>query len=587
MGLSYFQIVVRHAALNRYRVLSGTDWYTVNLKARRQYEAWEREWIEQQAVQHARKLEVSRRADEARTQKRREQQSALARQCEDWAARQTADALHALDTVRTTLVRTLGVNDAIEWDALEDRSEFPAERPVLEKVAPPPDVPSPGEAPSEHDPRYSPSLGLLGRLSAGRRQRKMAEARARYETDLARWAALVQEARDKRERLYGRYQAGLRSAEQAYNRKLGIWREEQQRYNHARDQRNEALRARRRAYEAGEPAAVVDYSAMVLARSDYPDSYPRDAELEYHAEARTLVVDFTLPPIDCVPDVIEVTFDRAAMDYVVHRMSDVERAQLHRSLLQQVTLRTIHELFEADTANALDTIVLNGWLRSSPVAGPLDCVLSVRAAKAAFAALRLDRDPPERCLQSLESVGAELPSVTKPVEPIVPGSRRRDAPTAPAPPAASVYGGDDLAHMAPLEFERLVRLVLERDVQAHDEKVLVARMEHERQIRAMVVDAKTRRIVRLVAHAHACSEALPESTVAELQAAMESERASLGLLMSTGPVGDNVRELAASAGIRVIDGTALLGLLSRHGGASDIDARQTNPLHRETSELSE
>ncbi len=116
MGLSYFQIVVRHAALNRYRVLSGTDWYTVNLKARRQYEAWEREWIEQQAVQHARKLEVSRRADEARTQKRREQQSALARQCEDWAARQTADALHALDTVRTTLVRTLGVNDAIEWD---------------------------------------------------------------------------------------------------------------------------------------------------------------------------------------------------------------------------------------------------------------------------------------------------------------------------------------------------------------------------------------------------------------------------------------------------------------------------------------
>ncbi len=381
----------------------------------------------------------------------------------------------------------------------------------------------------------------------------MAEARARYETDLARWAALVQEARDKRERLYGRYQAGLRSAEQAYNRKLGIWREEQQRYNHARDQRNEALRARRRAYEAGEPAAVVDYSAMVLARSDYPDSYPRDAELEYHAEARTLVVDFTLPPIDCVPDVIEVTFDRAAMDYVVHRMSDVERAQLHRSLLQQVTLRTIHELFEADTANALDTIVLNGWLRSSPVAGPLDCVLSVRAAKAAFAALRLDRDPPERCLQSLESVGAELPSVTKPVEPIVPGSRRRDAPTAPAPPAASVYGGDDLAHMAPLEFERLVRLVLERDVQAHDEKVLVARMEHERQIRAMVVDAKTRRIVRLVAHAHACSEALPESTVAELQAAMESERASLGLLMSTGPVGDNVRELAASAGIRVID----------------------------------
>jgi hypothetical protein len=244
-------------------------------------------------------------------------------------------------------------------------------------------------------------------------------------------------------------------------------------------------------------------------------------------------------------------------------------------------------LFEADTVGALDSVVVNGWLGSGIASLPHVCVISVRAEKALFQRLNLRADGVSECYRTLELVGFDHPSASEPVEPLAIAARRADQARAVSPPAASVYGGDRVSDLTPMEFERLLRVLLERDVCEAGEQVLLARLEAQNQVRAMIVDAKTRRVVRFVVHAHVSSDALDRSAVAELQSAMSAERASGGMLVSTGPIAEDARAVAAEAGLTVVDGVTLLALLSRHGASSADDARRTNPLTRETAELNE
>jgi hypothetical protein len=96
MAYRVYQVAVRHPGLNAYRVISGTDWYTVNMKARFQYEAWEREW---------QKREARRAEDDARRRAARAKREESIRRCREWAASQTADATAAIEAVRRTLAR--------------------------------------------------------------------------------------------------------------------------------------------------------------------------------------------------------------------------------------------------------------------------------------------------------------------------------------------------------------------------------------------------------------------------------------------------------------------------------------------------
>lgn len=551
--MSVYQIAVRHPGLNTYRVISGSDWYTVNMKARVQYEQWEQEWRRLQADEMRRRAQADavdrerRRADRARTH----------RMCIAWAAEQSAAADRALADTRATLARALAVDDALDWNALLDRSEFARPRPEPTRVAPPPDIPPPGDPPDPNHPRYQPDLGMLGRLSSARRQTRTDAAQRLLLEDRGRWAEAVERVRTERSAAHSRYEAEVARTEREHRSRLDAWERDRAEFLDAQQARNAALLERRRRYEAREPEAVVAYCHMVLARSDYPDAYPRHVDVAISDEG-TLSVDLALPALDCVPDVRSVAFDATTEKYVVTRLDAGDWASLHESLVHQIALRTVHELLEADRVGAIARVAFSGWLRDGSAS---TCAVAFEVDRATFGAVDLaTADPVSR----VAALGGGAP---------------RRGRRAEQRPSVSIYGGFGLDDAPVEDFEHFVRDLLVRDVAGEGERVSVARVAAG--VDAIVLAPPPARGVRLVAHARRGPGACTIGSLDALAEAIAYERAAEGLLVTTCEAPADVRAEAETRGLRIVDASQLLARLA----TASSRARTTAPIARHTSDL--
>ncbi|MFY1700613.1 hypothetical protein ACN28G_02500 [Micromonospora sp. WMMA1923] len=111
---------------------------------------------------------------------------------------------------------------------------------------------------------------------------------------------------------------------------------------------------------AAEPAAVVEYFGMVLGNSVYPDDFPQHYRLAFVPESRQLVVEYHLPTLDVIPAAREYRYVKARDEITTTVRSAKEVKERYAKLVAQVTLRTVHELFEADRTGIVGTIVFNG-----------------------------------------------------------------------------------------------------------------------------------------------------------------------------------------------------------------------------------
>ena len=84
-------------------------------------------------------------------------------------------------------------------------------------------------------------------------------------------------------------------------------------------------------------------------------------------------------------------------------VSDAWLNRTFESVLYQIALRSLYELFQADTAKAIDSIVFNGWVNSIDKATGkevMGCVLSIQASKPEFIDINLANVGPKRVLRN-------------------------------------------------------------------------------------------------------------------------------------------------------------------------------------------
>ena len=101
-------------------------------------------------------------------------------------------------------------------------------------------------------------------------------------------------------------------------------------------------------------------------------------------------------------------------------MNVAARRRSFNSTAYQICLRTIHELFEADTIDALKTIVFNGLVTHMDATGKSDTttILSVSANKDSFLKMNLSGVDPKSTFENLEGVAADDPMELSPVSPV-------------------------------------------------------------------------------------------------------------------------------------------------------------------------
>lgn len=188
-------------------------------------------------------------------------------------------------------------------------------------------------------------------------------------------------------------------------------------------QTREERRLRYARWNRKDSSPIEHHTELILNASAYPDwiDDELDFDLRYSADSRTLVVEFQLPEQASTPTLRRVTYVQTKDELRENHISAREQNRLYGSVLCQIALRTMHELYTADEVDALASIVFNGWLEATdPATGHKAdrYIMSIRTHRQEFLALNLAEVDAEACFRSLESRAGRKLAALEQVEPI-------------------------------------------------------------------------------------------------------------------------------------------------------------------------
>ncbi len=432
-----------------------------------------------------------------------------------------------LEEYRSILQATLPIDDRLDWRTFLDERPFDQPKPTLAEVQTRLGVPA--------------ARGVIERMRPKlREQRERAEA----------------------------------AADEEHARDTARWNEERERHETDLHRRRHEVEAFKRDYEAGVRDAVEHYVSLVLAASALPDGLERECAVAYEPASRTLVVEAEVPALSGMPTVCDYRYvaSRNAVDEKHLRPKEV--AELYEDVLLQLTLRTIHEIFEGDYAGQCGLVVFNGTVADVDRSTGKDfraCIISVQAERDAFEQIDLARVDPRACFRGLKGVSGSRLSQMQPVRPI----RALDTEDPRFIHAdgvlADLEADQNLMTMEWQDFEVLVRDLFEEMFAARGAEVKVTRTSRDQGVDAVVFDPDPLMGGKTVIQAKRYRGAVPVAAVRELFGTMMNEGAGKGLLVTTSHFGGSALEFVKDKPITLVDGANLLHLMQNHGHKVRID----------------
>jgi len=453
----------------------------------------------------------------------------------------------SISELDSLLSATLCRRHVLDLDSLRQPVRLPTFDPGSLRVA----------APTPRAEEFLPvKPGVLGKLfAAGRYDEQVRKGQSRY----AAAVAAYEEA--ERRRLYA-----LAAAEFSHVQAMEAARQQ----TRAHDAEIEALKAD---LSAGLPDAVTAYLDLVLQASPVPEGFPHQWRLAYVPVSKQLIVEYELPTFGVVPTVKAYRYVKAS-DNVAEtaRALGQVRAQ-YASVVAQISLRLLHEIFAADRLGHVGTVVLNGMVSTTDPAtgrGVRPCLLTVRATREAFEQLDLAHVEPAACLRHLGAGVSRSPAELSPVRPVLEFNMVDPRFVQETDVLTGLDQRPNLLELTPNEFESLIqnlftRMGLEtRQTQA----------SRDGGVDCVAYDLRPIMGGKVVIQAKRYKNTVGVSAVRDLYGTLQNEGASKGILVTTSGYGQASHEFAKNKPIELLDGANLLHLLREHTG---IEARIVVP----------
>ena len=473
-------------------------------------------------------------AEKAAERERKLQESAAGKAEAERLNAELADLVARLDSI---LRRGLDREAAIDLNTMVRHFDFPPlnlapygvalRRPAWSNYAP---------------PEPSKIAGIFGGNS--RHERRLAAAReafARAELDYERSETERQEWVGEQT---SRHEAAFRAHE-----------DEVTRHNSRIAEIAAGLRDRNR-------ESVQRYLELVLSRTFLPDDVPRHAEVAYSPPGEQVVVRFALPPVEVVPVVDSYTYVATTATLREKKRPMAEIAQLYRSIVSQITLLYMRDLFESDAD--LDNVELGGHVRAvNPATGQLEypCLISIATDRATYLGLNLRDVRPDVCLHHLNALVSHHPHLVEPVTPIRDFDLARYSFVESVDVVASLDSRPDLTKMSPTEFEHFVRQLF----QARGLEGWTTERTGDDGVDAVVINRDPLIGGLTIVQAKKYTGVLGVSHIRELVGAMDEKRAGRGILVTTSWFASGCWTKATENGrIELIDGPRLRHLVKEH-----------------------
>jgi len=477
-------------------------------------------------------------------------------------------ALHheyGLDKTRNILNDALKSKHAIDWEKLkaayEDNNPKPDSRPQLNniRVMPLEYLPEPQRS----DAKYKLLLDDLNvRENA-------------FICDYEAWGETVKR---------------IKRWNSDHEQEIAKWTKTLEQWNARRIRHEEEIARKKADYESFQPKAVSYFLKMVLSASTFPNGFGRKCDLEYIPESKILIVDHALPTPDDLVYVKGVKYAKASDKFFRKRVSlsddgksrsDFEFKRFYDDLLYQICLRTFHELFEADSAGALEAVVFNGWIESVDKATGNDtraCVMSVHAKKEEFQKINLARVDPKACFKALKGIGSSTLHSLTPIAPVLKINREDKRFVASYEVASELDERSNLAAMDWEDFEHLIRELFEKEFSKPGCEVKVTQASRDGGVDSVVLDSDPIHGGKTVIQAKRYTNTVGVAAVRELYGTVLNEGAMKGILVTTADYGPDAYEFAKGKPLVLLNGANLLHLLEKHGHKAKIDIQEAKRI---------
>ena len=302
------------------------------------------------------------------------------------AAELDSEAKANLSAMYTILEATLSVDDKIDWEAEKDTR--PYHRFSFRSV---PEQPKAQEPLLPEEPSWAWLFPWQRRQWEDAWQREIETTTQNNEAATAKWLADVEQ-----------YEREHAAAKQKHAHDKAKFLAEQARFN-------EALAEFRMRFEAGDVDAIIEYCSRVLERSRYPDCISFGSSIGFERESGYVTLDLALPTIGSLPMIEGYKFIAQGNQSKPIPLGKKQATVLYDSVLDQIALRTVHEIIEACYIPHVRGVLLNGWVTSvNPATGQdnRERVRTIMCDRETFEALDLSRIDPAACIKFLaENVG--------------------------------------------------------------------------------------------------------------------------------------------------------------------------------------
>ena len=369
-------------------------------------------------------------------------------------------------------------------------------------------------------------------------------------------------------------QRRVAAARADHARRAQVYEEQLRAYNAALDWEHAGLIER-------DHQAVERYLNRILAALPLPNGFPRQADVYFDVQAEQAGIKLQLPGQEVAPTVRQYQYIAARDEEKVIARPIRETADLYRSVISQVALLAIRDVFAADPR--LESVAFNGRVPAiNPATGRDEdrYLISLDVSRAEFEALVLDRVTPYRCVQDLHAIVSKHPCELEGVEPILDFDLKKYRRAESIDAVATLDSRPDLMEMNPDYFEHLTRQVFEalglegwNTEHSYDDGVDAVMMNKTVAVGGLTIVQSKR-----------YKNAIGVNHIRELAGAIEEKRATKGILVTTSWFTPQSERKARENGrMELIDGQHLVWLIEHKLGKKVLINLPKRPPRRSTS----
>ena len=573
-----YTVEIYHKGLNEHKNLSAPEFEMLQNKANLQQEKWTEKWSKLQL----KKIKVQVKELNLEGAKTRSE-----------------EAQQELQGIDNLLLHTIDIDDTIDWNSLKSKKNFNAIHPKntlqtrinkLEKPIKKPPKSKPRK-PLANDGIFAPNLSLVDKLLSSRRKTKEKAAEEKFSAAKQEWEQKCKQVEEENYKIEQAHQV----ATATHNKQIEIvkaetikqiagWEKNNEIFLKKKAELNGKIDKMEAAYMEQNPESIVEYCEMVLNNSKYPDSFPQNFELEYNPDNKILIVEYELPPMEAFPNIKEVKYVASKDETKEVLVSEAQLRKMFDESMYKISLRSIHEVFEADTAEAIEAVSFNGWVKAvNKATGKTEnnCILSLQAKKNEFIDIDLAKVDPKMCFKNLKGVASSKLSALTPVQPILQISKTDKRFTEGYDVVDGIDSTTNLAAMDWEDFEHLIRELFEKEFQSNGGEVKITQASRDGGVDAVAFDPDPIRGGKIVIQAKRYTNTVGVSAVRDLYGTVLNEGATKGIIVSTADYGPDAYSFAKGKPLTLLNGSNLLHLLEKHGHHAKIDIKEAKKIFAE------